>query len=392
MAKSILLSLFGALIGSILISLFYTAVRTRWPSNYASSANDLGMIINRTIVRYIAFSLAPTYVICLLVATTARRAGGIALVTAILIGAFRVVYMYIPNIYRTVRYNRSLARTPSIILDTALALSIFAVAYLGSLGPGKFTYLIPPVGDLFTSLWGTIFVAVLAAVVIAKTNVQINVDRLIKRSRREVGTELLEFARNEAVRVKTNPDLVETILLTENLERPRWFRRLERIKGRLFPNGSYGIMQVTSDQPISDKDSITRAVEDHLNGLPLIQGESGYADYDSVQNALKRYNDNVVFIQLGAQIFYTISQPLNKDSPATQTTASPAIPEESEKKMKSSTELTSREQLLSDTTQLFVTSSMNLSTATDDEIRTLNSALDKFLSLQLPRIRRSSSG
>jgi cell shape-determining protein MreD len=228
MSNWVLPTLIGAVIGSIVIYLFYTAVRTRWPSNYASSANDFGMVVNRTVFRYAVFALGPTYVVALLVGTTVSRSGGAGLVTAFLIGIFRVgCYYYVRSVYRTIRHNHTATRTPTIILDVAISVCVLIAATLGGLGPGRFGFLVPPIEEFFRSLWGTVFVAILAAIVIAKTNVQFNVSRLVRRSRREVGPELLELVRKEAREAGVDATLAETVVLTENLQRPKWFRSFE---------------------------------------------------------------------------------------------------------------------------------------------------------------------
>lgn len=234
MSNWVLPTLIGAAIGSMVIYLFYTAVRTRWPSNYASSANDFGMVVNRTVLRYVVFALGPTYVVALLVGTTISRSGGAGLVTAFLIGVFRISYYYVRSVYRTIRHNHTATRIPTIILDVTISACVLVAATLGGLGPGRFGFLVPPIEEFFKSLWGTVFVAIIAAIVIAKTNVQFNVGRLVRRSRREVGPELLELVRREAREAGVDATLAEAVLLTENLQRPKWFRTFERMKGTSF--------------------------------------------------------------------------------------------------------------------------------------------------------------
>lgn len=241
------------------------------------------MIVNRTIFRYAVFALGPPYVVALLVGTTVRRAGGPGLLVAFLIGVFQVCYLRVRETRWTLRYNHTAMRMPTLALETALAVGALAAATLGGLGPGRLTFVVPPIDEYFKSLWGTILVAILAAIVIAKTRVQLDVGRLVNRSRKEVGLRLRALARSEATRVGADADLVEAILLTENLQRPKWFRQLERVKGSLFPRGSYGVMQVTADRPISDDESIVRAVEDHLRGSTLTRSGDGYPEYESLK-------------------------------------------------------------------------------------------------------------
>src|SRR5215207_5321217 len=81
----------------------------------------------------------------------------------------------------------------------------------------------------------------------------------------------------------TDPLLVESIMMVENVQRPRWFRTAERLKGIFAKPGTYGIMQVASPRPLSDKDSIRIAIETRLAGqtVPIRDPNSRYPTFDS---------------------------------------------------------------------------------------------------------------
>jgi hypothetical protein len=301
-----IVTLTGVVAGCALILLFYTAVRTQWPSNYASSTNDYGMIINRTIIRYFAFALAPTYFISLIVGTTVARAGGRALIVVACVGLFHTCKTYAVHIYKTLRYDHSGTRYPTLLLEASLVAGVLAVAILAGLGPGPLGFLVPPVDEFFKSLWTTAFVAILGVVLLARTQVSVDVGRLIRKSRREVGQELISLARRQAVAYGADPDVVEAVLLTENLQRPSWFRFLERIKGRFFPAGSYGIMQVHASKPLSDRESITLAITEHLFGATLRPNKHGGFDYSGAETLLARYNSNPNFVEVAVQVLSQI--------------------------------------------------------------------------------------
>ena len=50
--------------------------------------------------------------------------------------------------------------------------------------------------------------------------------------------------------------LGRAIILAESQQRPRWFRKIERIGGSVIGVGTYGVAQVAAPAPISDKESI----------------------------------------------------------------------------------------------------------------------------------------
>lgn len=59
-------------------------------------------------------------------------------------------------------------------------------------------------------------------------------------------------------------NLVIAVVLAEVQQRPRWFRRLERLGGKVLGAGTYGVAQVAADNPITDEESIDILV-DRLN-------------------------------------------------------------------------------------------------------------------------------
>jgi hypothetical protein len=83
-------------------------------------------------------------------------------------------------------------------------------------------------------------------------------------------------------------------MVIENLQRPRWFRACERAKGKFFKHGSYGIMQVEADSPVSDEESIRIAVRTHLVAVsvPVVQNTPGYfsVDYNALRAFALTYN------------------------------------------------------------------------------------------------------
>jgi hypothetical protein len=307
------------------------------------------------------------------------------MIAALLIGAFHIGYLRVPETYRALRYNHSAMRRPTVFMEIALAIGGLGVAALGGFGAGRFGFVVPPIDELFKSLWGTTFVAIVAAIVIAKTRVQLDLGRLVNRSRKEVGSRLRELARSEALKSGTDPDLVESVLLAENLERPRWFRQLERAKGRLFPHGSYGVMQVTSDSPINDEDSIIRAVAEHLHGVVVQRRSDGYLDYQSVETAFRQYNNDPVFVSLATQIFWLIGIPNNVQSEPVSPQISSEAPSEDVKAVEPEPELQERMELLARNARLCIVAAATLSTATIDELRILNDSLAAFVGNQARR-------
>ena len=92
--------------------------------------------------------------------------------------------------------------------------------------------------------------------------------------------------------------LAIAICIVENLQRPSWFRILERIKSFFIPQGTYGIMQVSSNGYISDEESIHIAMRDYLLDT------SGKSDMIDV---IKRYNADDRYMEMVLEFYRAIS-------------------------------------------------------------------------------------
>lgn len=298
-------TLVGVLIGVGLLWLFYTVVRTAWPVYYASlGPNDYGIVVNRGALRYFGFAVIPVYAVALVVSTTVGRLNGHAMFCALAIGGVHAARTQLRYIFVTLRNSRSRLRLPSVSYAAVMAVLIAASSFAAGLGPGPVPQVVPEPQEFFNAFWTTAFVALLTTFVALKARSQNDPKMAFDRSLAEVGTDLVNLARATAVEYDADPNLTVAILLTENLQRPPWFRRIERLRGRFIPRGSYGVMQVQSDRPITDEQSIQQAIALHLAGARL--PSQGYARWNSARRALRRYNPDDSFVDLGMEIFQVL--------------------------------------------------------------------------------------
>jgi hypothetical protein len=103
-------------------------------------------------------------------------------------------------------------------------------------------------------------------------------------------------------------------MIVENLQRPKWFRRLETLKGSVLKAGTYGIMQVRSDDPLTDEESVGKAVAERLKGLHVRElaydyedgSSQSYPDSDHVKEIAMAYNPSEAFAALVVDAFTTL--------------------------------------------------------------------------------------
>jgi hypothetical protein len=299
----------GVAAGVGLLRLFYITVRSAWPTYYSSfGPHDYGTVVNRGPFRYFAFTVAPVYLITLVVSTTVGRLHGHAMAGALAIGGIHLWFTQIRHIRDTMRNDKTRLGPPSILYAIAMTVLVLLFAFLAGLGPGPFPQLVPAPHEFVNTFWTTAFVALLTAYIALNAKVQRDPVQAVVRSEAEVGRDLIDQARNAATKARADENLVVAVLLTENLQRPPWFRRLERAKGRLFREGTYGVMQVRADRPISDSESIRLAVTDFLAGVQLRYHDEYNVDEESLKAALRAYNNSDNFVSLGSDVFKALQK------------------------------------------------------------------------------------
>lgn len=86
-------------------------------------------------------------------------------------------------------------------------------------------------------------------------------------------------------------------MVVEAIQRPVWARRVERLLGRAFRlRLSYGIMQVRSNRPLSDRQSVDAALGGPLRGVTLPASEYGWWPADQLAATLDSYNSDPTFL------------------------------------------------------------------------------------------------
>ncbi len=121
-----------------------------------------------------------------------------------------------------------------------------------------------------------------------------------------IDPDLLSLADELSEEHNADPVLVKAILLVESLQRPAWIRSIERQAGRLLPIGTYGLMQVSSDVPLSDAESLEIAISSRLAGRTVPLKGDEYPDYDALNRHIRSYNGNPRFVSLVEEIYFEL--------------------------------------------------------------------------------------
>jgi hypothetical protein len=289
------------LVGSAFLGAFYFAVRTKWPQSYFSITDFVARRVSGSPVRYAAFRFVPVVAVCGFAAVTMDRLGHNANVAVALTAVLHGASTNGRGLLDALRFRSEFARETQALLNAAILVGVFAAAAVGWLlsKTESFARLIPQPSELASALWTAIVAGTAGAALLEISRGEwVEPRRALDYSRERVGRVLWERATKVALAHGTDPALVQAILLAENLARPAWVRRLERLKGIVFKRGTYGVMQVQASAPLTDAQSIDISVAEFLRRIQL-RGDY----FDELQDVLHRYNPNPRFVSLATDFY-----------------------------------------------------------------------------------------
>lgn len=245
----LLISLAIAVFGVALLRSFYGAFASHWPESYFGGDGGVDPVVSRSWARYVAFRSIPVFLACYASGVAATRMSTSSGATIALLWGIYAATTSVPSIRRALRRS-----SPSIGLA---AYRLSGLVFTGA--AAVLAYFLDDAGERFVpsgpevafAFW--IAAATLASAHWAKSLMATPapLEQLLARAMSEVDDDLLApLLRN----TYAPPSLLLAIAYAEQLNRPLWARRLERLLVRR--NGTYGIMQVASPRPITDSESV----------------------------------------------------------------------------------------------------------------------------------------
>ncbi len=302
----VMIEVVAAILGSAFLGVFYAAVRTKWPQSYFSITDFVARRVSASPIKYAAFRFGPVVTLSGFTAVTMDRLGESALLAVGLMTSLHGAATNGRGLLDAARFRSQFARTTQTLLNAAILLGVFFAAGAGWLlsKSEAFQGLVPAPADLSSALWTALLAGTIGAFLIEVSRGDwVNPRHALNYSRAKLGDELWGRAAEAARTHGADEALVKAILLTENLARPSWVRRLERLKGRLFKHGTYGVMQIKSEAPISDGQSIDLAVAQRLHGTQ-VRADSP----EEVSEFLRRYNPNPHFVSLATDFYFELRE------------------------------------------------------------------------------------
>lgn len=256
------LSFRTALIGVLLfasLQIFYAVMRSEWPKAYSGGVASVERFVSRSPLRYSLYRFGPVVALSAFAAVTASRSqASVGGVLAIGVG----LHLALTSGRALVTIGRWIDRPQLVVLHLFVSVGVITCTVAVWRHYPLFDPYVPSADDVVTSLWTAGIGAVLAAYLLRREPKGSSDRAEFSRSRKQVGERLLARIDLDSLEYDADASLMKAIVLSENLARPSWVRRLERNLGRFesFKRATYGVAQISSDHPISDEESIDELV------------------------------------------------------------------------------------------------------------------------------------
>lgn len=275
----------------IVLRAFYAAFESHWPQRYFGGPRGVDPVISQTLFRYIAFRFGPVLLAAIAAGTVAARSNlprGPVVVVVVTVHALSGSGVGLVQALRARRPRIAIAAYRLLALLVCAAAAVTAIL----IGDRADPY-VPSGQEAASAFWIALAVFAVAHVGRSLTARQPDTDALLARATREVPTEL---AQQLLAAPMPHPQVAVAIAYAEHLNRPVWARRLERI---LKPrNGTYGLMQMSSQKALSDQESVDLFLG-RLPEYPEISDEP----YVDVRPFILHHNDDGAFADLTEQLF-----------------------------------------------------------------------------------------
>lgn len=302
--------LLALVLGVSFLHVFFRAVESKWPVSYAALSSGPDYAISRNIVRYLLFRLGPVAVTVVYAAVTLGRADAPVVVPGTGIGLVHGLVTSGRAEFELIRRHQVQRRPLVAVMHPTIVLLVTVVALGAASAARRFDAVVPAANDVVSSLWIGLIAGVIGSYLGRLTQgAFVEMEAIFTASRRSIPAGLWDAVTPLAERHGADPQLVRAVMLVENIQRPRWFRRLERFVGRFVGRGTYGILQVRAERPVSDLDSLELALQAQFRGLAPVARPDGGIDYAALKSFAHAYNPDPKFEELLSYAYSFVGKP-----------------------------------------------------------------------------------
>lgn len=310
--NAIINSFFLLFLTIVLIVKGYQYYKIKWPERYFGPDDKSSIFISTNFRYYISFRLLPIFAAIFAIVGTSYKASPNNIINPIVLGAIigfvysvisdgRVILELLLNSLNVKIFVNKTSQYAIHFITIVLLTTIGGLAgYVITIN--EIQFLLPQLNGLVDNVWASFISIVVAYSLFSfiKKPREIELEGVINKSAKQINPRLVRLIENLSEKNNADPTLVKTICIAENMQRPSWIRRLENILGCFKREATYGIMQVTSKRPISDEESIKRAVEQFFK-------DSSHMSFNKKIKSVERYNSDEKYIFLVEEIYRYIT-------------------------------------------------------------------------------------
>lgn len=294
------------LVAQLSLSLFFYAVASEWPSSYSTAKSVVEERARRGLTRYLLLRLVPVLFGAVFVAVMVQRSGG---EVALSVLGFGLLHLGVTNgraMFGLLRGRPTKVRRGQLLLLHGIFLALASLAiFAGYRLHGRLDSFVPASEEFIHSIWTGVFAALLAVAGIRMTQA-VTEPPNIEAIKRDVGSQTWHYIETAAEENNCDANVLMAVIAAEVQQRPRWFRRAERIKGRLVKNGSYGVAQMTATRPISDFESIDLLAQSFAGYFPDRDPEHGSILAQRFEIHLSRHNSSRSFLDAAMNYYWML--------------------------------------------------------------------------------------
>ncbi|TFV88592.1 hypothetical protein [Blastococcus sp. CT_GayMR16] len=305
-----LVALAVAVTAALFLHALYRVVQVNWPNSYFSQSSELELKTSSGRVRYACFRFGPVFVAAAFAAVTTARADESALLSVVALWALHTGDTSGRTLLNFLRRKaRGLAASVSqAALAIATGLALAAVCVLAWTLRNPVDGLIPEPEVLVEALWTAAFAGIVAAFLLRASEGSADVSAVVTSELSKLRSGgLVATLHGEADENGVSREFLETLMIAESLERPRWFRQLERLFAFTRARATYGVMQVSSARALTDEESIAATAAAYRGYRPAHTSAGPIEPY--LRAALARHNPDAAFIELAYDIYLELVPP-----------------------------------------------------------------------------------
>ena len=295
-------SIGAAILATTALWVVYRSIQSNWPASYYSMVDYASFVKASAPMRYILFRFGPILLVTGYVASQLDRYNKPLFTFGVVLFILHTTSTTGRALWSVCRFRRVVRnRGPLAVLHLLSIVAVLATIWLSIRFVWVVSPLVPDITAVIQNLVGGAIFSVMVFAFFRVSQKQIpDIPTLVTRQRGRIDGNLLTYARSEANHLGLDAKLVESVIVAESLQRPQWFRALERQKGRVWRSGTYGIMQVKAHRPISDSQSIDKALVQYSDVFSVSEPQS----VAELEKRLIRYNPSSEFVEMVVEIYF----------------------------------------------------------------------------------------